>query len=49
MADEPPVMERKIMSQAHDIYVSKKAEYDTATKNVTDLISRYLKFCGSAD
>ncbi len=32
------------MSQAHDNYISKKAEYDAATQNVTDLISRLRKF-----
>ncbi len=32
------------MSQAHDGYVSKKAEYDAATKNVTDLILRLRSF-----
>jgi hypothetical protein len=32
------------MSQAHDDYVSKKAEYDAATNNVTDLISRLRSF-----
>ncbi len=37
------------MSQAHDNYISKKAEYDAATQNVTHLISRTPKICGSAD
>jgi hypothetical protein len=32
------------MSQPHDDYVSKKAEYDAATKNVTDLVSRLRSF-----
>jgi hypothetical protein len=32
------------MSQQHDDYISKKADYDAATKNVTDLILRLQSF-----
>jgi hypothetical protein len=32
------------MSQAHDDYISKKAEYDAPTKNVAALISRLQSF-----